>query len=287
MLYPEFFGLGHGDYRPVSWRHFEAWCKAHGEAVPQKEETIEENSPARNLWLRFREQAMADRAAYYYQAILAKDDTHLCFYPTHGSFMHGISRAQLGQQTDSLVSACDGIEMGHILIDDDAERRNVLLISYNASFGTPVIVPRLGNKTPDLGMAGGGRSFTPRTLRRLVYECAGMGVSVIYPIHWRSHLHDGEWLIKNTPAEQECRQVFDELTLAALHHGHGPPAAANRFACRRRYLADWLAAALDGDHAGCLRRPRVAHRHLGCAGGCRPACPNAGDPVGGQRKDQQ
>lgn len=215
MLYPEFFGLGHGDYRPASWKHFEAWCLAHGETVPDKQETIADGSAGRDLWLRFREQAMADRSAYYFQAILAKDDTHLCYYPTHGSFMHGQSRAQLGQQTDSLVGACDGIEMGHILVDDDAERRNVLLICYNASFGTPVIVPRLGNKTPDLGMAGGGRSFTPRTLRRLVYECTGMGIGIIYPIHWRSHLHDGEWLIKDTPAEAECRKVFDELTLAA------------------------------------------------------------------------
>ncbi|MDR2504483.1 MAG: hypothetical protein LBD16_00105 [Oscillospiraceae bacterium] len=215
MLYPEYFGLGHGDYRPASWSHFEAWCEAQGVAVPDKKDTIKENSAPRNTWLKFREQAMADRCAYYYQAILAKDDTHLCFYPTHGSFMHGTSRAQLGQQSDSLISSSDGIEMGHILIDDDAERRNVLLIGYNASFGAPVIIPRLGNKTADLGMAGGGRSFTPNTLRRLVYECAGMGISVIYPIHWRSHLHDGEWLIKDTPAELECRKVFDELTLAA------------------------------------------------------------------------
>lgn len=215
MLYPEYFGLGNGDYRPTSWRHFQAWCEMQGEQIPSKEETLEVNSAARRLWLRFREQAMADRAAYYYQSILSKDDTHLCFYPTHGSAMHGKSRPALGQQPDSLISACDGIEMGHILIDDDAERRNVIMIGYNASFGAPVIVPRLGNKTADLGAAGGGRSFTPQTLRRLVYECAGMGVSVIYPIHWRSCLHDGEWFIKDTPAEQECRKVFDELTLAA------------------------------------------------------------------------
>jgi hypothetical protein len=215
MLYPEYFGLGNGDYRPVSWKHFQAWCESQGEETPAKEETLVQGSEARNKWLMFREQAMADRAAFYYQAILAKDNTHLCFYPTHGSFMHGDSRARLCQQPDSLISACDGIEMGHILVDHDSERRNVMLISHNTSFGGPVIVPRLGNKTPDLGMAGGGRSFTPQTLRRFVYECAGLGISIIYPIHWRAHLHDGEWRIKDTPAELECRKVFDELTLAA------------------------------------------------------------------------
>ena len=215
MLYPEFFSLGRGDYRPASWQHFRAWCEQQGEAQPSVEETLQEGSRGRTLWLRFREQAMADRAMGYYQAILEEDDTHLCFYPTHGSTLHGHAREQLSQQADSLAPACDGIEMGHILIDDDAERRNVIMTCLNTSYGTPVIVPRLGNKTPDLGAAGGGRSFTPETLRRLVYEDVGMGISVIFPIHWRSHLHDGEWFIKNTPAEAECRRVFDELIQAA------------------------------------------------------------------------
>lgn len=215
MLYPEYFNLGSGDYRPASWAHFAAWCRRAGEEVPAKRDTLRAGSPARRLWLRYREQAMADRAAYYYQAILSEDDTHLCYYPTHGSMMHGDARARLGQQPDTLAAACDGIEMGHILIDDDAERRNVILTCLNTSYGAPVIVPRLGNKTADLSAAGGGRSFTPQTLRRLVYEDVGMGISIIFPIHWRSHLHDGEWFIKNTPAEAECRRVFDEIIAAS------------------------------------------------------------------------
>ena len=215
MLWPEYFGLGNGDYRPVSWKHFSSWCKQHNEKVPEKEETLEDGSYARTLWLKYREQAMADRAGYYYRAILNEDNTHLCYYPTHGSMMLGNDRARLGQQPDVLAAVTDGIEMGHILIDDDSERRNVILTCLNTSYGTPVIVPRLGNKTADLGMAGGGRSFTPETLRRLVYEDVGMGIHIIFPIHWRSHLHDGEWFIKNTPAEGECRKVFDEIITAA------------------------------------------------------------------------
>lgn len=215
MLWPEYFGLGNGDYRPVAWKHFCSWCALQGEAVPAKEDTLVEGSKARTLWLHYREQAMADRAGYYYRAILSVDNTHLCYYPTHGSMMLATDRARLGQQPDTLAAVTDGIEMGHILIDNDAERRNVILTCLNTSYGTPVIVPRLGNKTADLGMAGGGRSFTPETLRRLVYEDVGMGIHVIYPIHWRSHLHDGEWFIKNTPAESECRKVFDEIITAA------------------------------------------------------------------------
>lgn len=215
MLYPEYFGLGSGDYRPESWQHFLSFCKILGETPPSKEDTLKEGSDGRALWLRFREQAMADRASFYYQAILSRDNTHLCYYPTHGSALHGQSRCALGQQPETLLGSCDGIEMGHILIDHDPERRNVIMTGLNASYGAPVIVPRLGNKTPDLSAAGGGRSFTQATLRRFVYECVGMGVPVIYPIHWRSCLHDGEWFIKDTPAEAECRKVFDELTLAA------------------------------------------------------------------------
>lgn len=222
MLWPEYFGLGNGDYRPVAWQHFTSWCRLHGETVPAKEDTLVEGSAARGLWLRYREQAMADRAGYYYRAVLNEDDTHLCYYPTHGSMMLRKDRARLGQQPDSLAAVTDGIEMGHILIDHDEERRNVILTCLNTSYGTPVIVPRLGNKTPDLGMAGGGRSFTPRTLRRLVYEDVGMGVHIIFPIHWRSHLHDGEWFIKDTPAEAECRRVFDEIiTVAPFMMGMG------------------------------------------------------------------
>lgn len=215
-LYPEYFDLGEGDFRPASWKHFEAWCRKEELAVPSKEEvTGEELTQARMSWLQYREQAMADRCGNYYEAILREDGGHLIYYPTHGSAMCGNNRARLGQQPEKLACQCDGMEMGHILVESDEERRNVLLLSHFTSFGSPVIVPRLGNKRVDLNAAGGGRSFSAVTLRRLVYECLGMGVDKIFPIHWTSRLHDGEWFIKNTEAESECRKVFDEITKAA------------------------------------------------------------------------
>lgn len=215
-LYPEYFGLGNGDFRPASWKHFEAWCARKGCPVPVREKVVEEDmSPERMLWLQFREQAMADRCGNYYEAILNKDENHLIFYPTHGSTMCRDNRSRLGQQPGTLACQCDGMEMGHIMVENDEERRNVLLISHFTSFGAPVIVPRLGNKRVDLNAIGGGKSFSAAMLRRLVYECLGMGVSKIFPIHWTSRLHDGEWFIKNTEAETECRKVFDEITLAA------------------------------------------------------------------------
>lgn len=217
MLYPEYFGLGHGDFRPASWKHFAAWCGAQGiEDVPEPGDIYRQTgSRAWSLWHRYREQAMADRCANYYKAILDEDPNHLTYYPTHGSTLCGESRWQLGQQPDTLAAACDGLEMGHILIEDDQERRNAIMVAFFAAYGKPVIVPRLGNKQPDLSAIGGGRSFTPQTLRRLVYECVGLGVHTVFPIHWTSRLHDGEWFIKDTAAEAECRAVFDELTLAA------------------------------------------------------------------------
>jgi len=224
MLYPEYFGLGHGDFRPASMAHFEAWLRAQGISQRWEKHTLAHDSGSRGwlLWQAYRERAMADRCAIYFERILREDPNHLCYYPTHGSTFSDTRRAQLSQQADTLVPACDGIEMGHILVEEDEERRNVIMISHYTSFGSPVIIPRLGNKQPDLSAIGGGKSFTPKTLRRFVYEAAGMGISTIFPIHWSSRLHDGEWFIKDTAAEAACREVFDEWTqVAPLMMGMG------------------------------------------------------------------
>jgi len=101
--------------------------------------------------------------------------------------------------------------MGQLTIDDDDENLNLLYLSNFSSFGTPIIIPRLGNKTLDPNATGGGRSFTPRMLRRLVYECLGMGAWHIGPIHWRAKLTDGEWFIKGTDAEAEAKKVFKQI----------------------------------------------------------------------------
>ena len=224
MLYPEYFGLGHGDFRPASMAHFEAWLHAQGIAQrwEKRELAYDLGSRGWRLWQEYRERAMADRCAIYFERILRKDPNHLCYYPTHGSTFSDTRRAQLSQQADTLISACDGIEMGHILVEEDEERRNIIMTSHYTSFGSPVIIPRLGNKQPDLSAIGGGKSFTPKTLRRFVYEAAGMGISTIFPIHWSSRLHDGEWFIKDTAAEATCREVFDEWTeVAPLMMGMG------------------------------------------------------------------
>lgn len=216
-LYPEFFNLGHGDFRPASWHHFLKWCKLNGIQAPTNKEKLvaDEISEDWMKWYRFREQAMADRCCNYYRAILNEDENHLIYYPTHGSTLSDTRRAQLGQQPSTLACSCDGMEMGHILINDDKERRNVIMTSHYTSFGAPVIVPRLGNKQPDLSAIGGGRSFTRETLRRYLYECLGLGIDKIFPIDWYIRLHDGEWYIKDTEAEYECRKVFDEIIAAS------------------------------------------------------------------------
>ena len=166
-------------------------------------------------WMNFREQAMADRASFFTKTFLENGVEQPIFYPTHGNLFCNDTRWKLGQTPSSMSGACDGLEMGHISIDDDDERVNTLSITYFTSFGAPVIVPRLGNRTIDFTARGLGRSFTPIMMRRLVYECVGMGISHIGPIHWRSILHDGEWFIKGTPAEAESRKVFDEINEAA------------------------------------------------------------------------
>lgn len=79
MLYPEYFGLGYGDYRPASWARFVAWCHMRGKAIPEKAETLRHGSEAWHRWIFFREQAMADRCRIYYKAIMDHDDTHLAY----------------------------------------------------------------------------------------------------------------------------------------------------------------------------------------------------------------
>jgi hypothetical protein len=158
---------------------------------------------------------MADRAACYMQAFLDADRDHPVFYPTHGNLFLRNVRLALAQLPSLMAAATDGMEMGHITIDDDDERLNPLVNAHFGAFGKPLINPRLANKTLDPEAKGGGRSFTPQMLRRLVYECVGQGVWHIGPIHWTSTLHDGERAIKDTPAEVECQKVFAEIKGAA------------------------------------------------------------------------
>lgn len=212
--YPELFGLPNSDFRPASLRHFSEWqVHRYGQVLLDADAIVgsRRGDPLPALWIGFREQAMVDRAASHMSAFLSADREHLVFYPTHGNLFLRDFRVALAQPPSLMVGATDGMEMGHITIDDDDERLNPLVNAHFASFGKPLINPRLANKTLRDDAKGGGRSFTPRMLRRLVYECVGQGVWHIGPIHWTSILHDGEWAIKGTPAEAECRRVFGEI----------------------------------------------------------------------------
>lgn len=211
--YPDYFALPVGDFRPASMKHFEEWLRLTGTDVDRTPEKIvaPEDSPARAAWYRFREFAIHDRATGHMLAFLDADGTLPVLYPTHGHPFAGDMRRKLGQPPALLVGACDGFELGHIVINEDSESLNQLYLAHVTAFGVPVVAPRLGNKTLDASARGGGRSFTPPMLRRLLYECLGMGVWHIGPIHWRASLGDGEWFIKDTPAEAECAAVFSEI----------------------------------------------------------------------------
>jgi hypothetical protein len=202
-----------GDFRPAFWHHFIEWLRREGwEEMPTMEQVVAKQPySVWSAWVHFREQAMADRAAWHMQDYLEADGSRPAFYPTHGSPFWGDSRWKLAQPASLMAPACDGLEMGHIPVDDDDERSNPLIFAHFSSYGAPVMVPRLGNRTVDFHARGLGRSFTPVMLRRLIYESLGMGAWHIGPIHWSAVLHDGEWFIKDTPAEPECKSVFREI----------------------------------------------------------------------------
>jgi len=218
QLYPDCLGLPPGDFRPESMAHFQRFVALRGWDVPTDAATAADPAPTptRAAWLHFREQAMADRAAVYYQEFLAADPTRLVYYPTCNNPFVGAMRANMGHAPARVLGVSDGYETGQIAIDDDQERMNLMTVLHYAAYGAPVVTPRLGNKTLNPEARGGGTTFTPPMLRRLVMECLGAGIRQIGLIEWDNDLADGEWHIRGTPAEDEARAVFAELKAAAL-----------------------------------------------------------------------
>lgn len=215
-MYPDLFGiLPMGDFRSAFIKQFDMWLNHQGINVPQgdfKPILAEKMNPLQAAWFRFREQAMADRAAWYYISFLTSDEgKRPVLFPTHGHPFAKRMRRGLGLSPGLIAGATDGFEMGQITINTDEDNLNLLYMNALSSYGVPVNVPRLANKTLDPKARGGGRTFTPVMIRRAVYECLGMGVNHIGPIDWQLTLPDGEWFIKGTPAEAELAEVFEEI----------------------------------------------------------------------------
>ena len=199
--YPDYFGLPEGDFRPEFLAHYRAWCRHHG--LPESEDASQ--------WRRFREAAMTERFALYTAHLRQLDTTRPVFIPTHGNPFALDFRVKMGYPLTDLAGAADGFEAGPISIDDDPERLHRLTLDMQTSFGVMVVAPRLANKQLDSRAQGGGRSFSPASARRAVYEALGMGVWHIGLVQWRGSLPDGEWGISGTPAEAECKRLFAEL----------------------------------------------------------------------------
>jgi hypothetical protein len=199
--YPDYFGLPEGDFRPEFLAHYRAWCRHHG--LPESEDASQ--------WRRFREAAMTERFALYTAHLRQLDTTRPVLIPTHGNPFALDFRVKMGYPLTDLAGAADGFEAGPISIDDDPERLHRLTLDMQTSLGVMVVAPRLANKQLDSRAQGGGRSFSPASARRAVYEALGMGVWHIGLVQWRGSLPDGEWGISGTPAEAECKRLFGEL----------------------------------------------------------------------------
>lgn len=219
--YPDYFGtLPVGDFRQSFVDRFDLYSQQQGWGVVFNREQfrLQPEKELEKAWYLFREHALADRAADYMRTFLVNDAEHPAFYPTHGNPFFGpgqCGRKQLGYSPGMIAGACDGFETGQISIDQDVEWLNLLTLCHTASWGVPVVSPRLGNKTLDPSARGGGRSFTPTMLRRLAYEALGHGVWHIGLLQWTGTLGDGEWFIRDTPAEKEAREVFNEIESAS------------------------------------------------------------------------
>lgn len=206
-LFPDYVAQPEGDFRPAARRHYTAWAKLH----PRKETEHTESTH----WRAFRESAVVDHFALYGAYIRKLDPTRPALVPTHGNPLVVDLRARLGYPIADMAGLADGFEAGPIGIDDDDERLIRMTLDMQSSFGVPVTAPRIANKQLDPKAQGGGRSFSPASVRRFVYEALGLGVWHIGLVQWAGMLPDGEWGISGTAAEDECRKVFGELRAAA------------------------------------------------------------------------
>ena len=205
--YPDYFGLPEGDFRPHALKHYEVWRRTRGiTAEPGEDESA---------WREFRESVLADYYAGYAAFLRERDPSRPILIPTHGNPFMLDFRSKMGYPIADLAGAADGFEAGPISIDDDPERLIRMTLDFQTGFGVPVAAPRLANKQLDPEAQGGGRGFSPESLRRTVYEVLGMGVGHLGLVQWTGALPDGEWGIAGTPAEAESRKVFAELTKAA------------------------------------------------------------------------
>lgn len=202
-MYPDYLGLPEGDFRPTSLRHFAAWKGSR-----------EQRAESGDGWRAFRESAMVDHFAGYAAYLRGIDPTRPILIPTHGNPFALDFRSKLGYAIAELAGAGDGFEAGPIAIGDDDERLVRMTLDMQSSFGVPVTAPRIADKILDPTATGGGRSFSPASVRRFVYEALGMGAWHIGLVQWAGTLADGEWGIAGTEAEAECRKLFDELRRA-------------------------------------------------------------------------
>jgi len=258
--YPEIFGLQAGDYRSASLAHYHSFLEAYDLSSMRDKQPLE--TPG--AWYTFREQAFGDRAATYMQLFLSSDAKRPVFHPTHGNMFYEWGRRLLGFSPAQFAGNSDGFETGQITIDNDEERLNLLTLIPMSAYHVPIVTPRLANKTLDAEAIGDGRSFTPIMLRRLVYECLGLGLWHIGLVTWDEDLPDGQWHIKDTPAEKEAEDVFKEIDrMRSLLAGMGrlqPQVGL--------YISDatWLLEGWDARWSGFFYDALRDHWHLGIVG---------------------
>ena len=155
--YPEYFAFPPADFRPASLDHFKAFLPREGQSTKFDKENLlgDGRNSQKALWRRFRERALADRAAAYFKVFVGSNAARPVSYPTHGNPFCGDLRMKLGHPPSLLAGAPDGFETGQILIGDDKQMLNLLTLAHLSAFGSPVVTPRRARvrKTPESGCA--------------------------------------------------------------------------------------------------------------------------------------
>lgn len=159
-------------------------------------------------WLDFRFDAMGERNAWMWQAVRAADPARPAFSTNHGNPFHGGKYAAMGADFARFAWNSDGFEAGQIIEGVDGDLFNILVADAMRGAGKPYAPARLAYRSFDASAPGGSRSYTPEAVWRYGLESLGAGAWHLGFIEYDGVLPDGDWTIRDTPAEQATIEFF-------------------------------------------------------------------------------
>ncbi len=185
-------------------------------------------------WHRFRLQALTEHYQWNHATVREIDRTRPYLGVMHGDPFHDLCYAELGESLVGLASVTDGFTTSQILVPDHKLIYNVQYLQSLSAFGKPLACEMLAcaSHPPEYfgqplspGAVRVNGSFTSEMARRAIYECLGYGAWHMGLVAYTGSLPDGDWQIKDRPAQAEVKRIFHELRALDLLPDLGVEAA--------------------------------------------------------------